>query len=727
MSIRLSLFFALLWLCGPALAAPFLFVSNPNGNNLLVIDAATNTVAGTLPVGNFPSGTAVTPDSSRAFVANTADDTLTVIDLDDGDTRTIAVGDQPAGMDINPAGTFLYVANAADDTVSVVNLTSETVVATIPVGNNPMDVAAGDTKVYVANFGDNTVTVINAATNTVTASVLVPGFSAGIAMNPAQSRVYVSQHMDGFVYVIDTGTDTVADAVTVGANPRGVDVSPDGSRVYVSNFGDGTVSVIETAMNGVIATVNVNQFNPIDVQVNAGGTQVYVANFAGNSLSVINTAGNSVSSVATGCCLLGFGGFATQVPATLVPPAAPPAPLAITPVPTLSTLAKIALAGLLATVVSLALGKKRRSAGLLTVVGLLYLFSPVAKAQASYILFDTEFEDADWEVFSQSVNGSSLQSVSQDPLIDGNPPPSREMRHRHAVGGVEDAITVVHRYIGPANSYDPAGSAVNSITFSWDEGFETAPEAVNLTGAFVVIQGGTVYTVNTGPITQTFPQATGPTTVTAGDFSPPGLNLSTAGGPLTFGYRRQSNPEEPADFRHNIDNYRVVLNLNGETNPSTIGFQTNAITDLEGQDVTVTIVRSGDLTEALSAVITLDNSPGTATPDIDYGFPDPPRVSWAPGEGGNKSLVLSFRTDAAFEGLETIHINLTVAAGSANIDPFGNRLIAYIVDTTEEVSPIAILLFSLILLFFEQFQVGWLLLLSLPLAVVIYRRWRKRV
>lgn len=727
MRFRFPLATLLLLASAASQSAPFLFVSNPGAGNLLVIDAATQAPVGTLAAGSFPAGLAIAPDDSRVFVANTGDDTVTVTDLDDGATRTISVGDQPAGMDINPSGTRLYVANSADNSVSVIDLTgpTETVIATVTgVGNNPMDVAAGDTKVYVANFGDNTVGVIDAATNSLTTSVLVPGFSAGIAINTAQTRVYVSQHLDNFVYVIDTATDSVVDALTVGNNPRGVDVSPDDSRVYVSNFGDGTVSVIETAMNGVIATVNVNQFNPIDVQANDDGSRVYVSNFTSDNLSIIDTSTNAVSAVPTGCCLLAFGGLSSMVPPSLLAPPAPaPGPGTAINVPTLNTPGKVLLAALLALAVALGLRGRRRSVGLLAVFGLLYLCSPIAGAQVSYNLFETQFEDEDWEVFSQSVSGDSLQSVSQDAIIDGNPPPSRKMLHRHASGGPEDTITVVHRYIGPAGTYVPNGVTVNSITFSSDEGFETGPEAVNLTGAYVVIQGGTVYTFNPHPITATFPQAIGPVTIPATSF-PPGLDL-TNGGPVSFGYQRRSAPEGTAIFRHNMDNYRVALSLSGETNPSTIGFTSNAVTALEGQNATVFINRTGDVSGALIALISLDSRPGTASPDIDYDLPDPPRVSWAAGEGGTKSLSLPFRTDSAFEATETVVLNLSVGAGSANIDPFGNRLIAYIVDTTEEFSAAAILVFGLLLLFFDQFQPLWLALLGLPLGLILYRRLRK--
>jgi YVTN family beta-propeller protein len=44
-----------------------------------VIDTVTNTVVGSIPVGYIPRGVAVTPDGSKVFVTNAADNSVSVI------------------------------------------------------------------------------------------------------------------------------------------------------------------------------------------------------------------------------------------------------------------------------------------------------------------------------------------------------------------------------------------------------------------------------------------------------------------------------------------------------------------------------------------------------------------------------------------------------------------------------------------------------------------------
>ena len=110
---------------------------------------------------------------------------------------------------------------------------------------------------YITNSGSNTVSVIDTATNTVVATVAVGSQPLGVAVTPNGAHVYVTNHSSSTVSVIDTATNTVVATVPVGSFPRGVAVTPDGKHVYVANpdYGYGTLSVIDTATNTVTATV----------------------------------------------------------------------------------------------------------------------------------------------------------------------------------------------------------------------------------------------------------------------------------------------------------------------------------------------------------------------------------------------------------------------------------------------------------------------------------------
>jgi YVTN family beta-propeller protein len=99
---------------------------------------------------------------------------VAVIDTDTNTvTATIPVGDNPDGVAVTPDGRKVFVTNIDSNNVSVIDAASDTVTATIPVGINPLGVAVNpdDSKVYVACVNSNAVFVINAATNAVIASI----------------------------------------------------------------------------------------------------------------------------------------------------------------------------------------------------------------------------------------------------------------------------------------------------------------------------------------------------------------------------------------------------------------------------------------------------------------------------------------------------------------------------------------------------------------------------
>ena len=72
---------------------------------------------------------------------------------------------------------------------------ADSVISTIPVGNNPVGVAydSGDGRVYVTNYDSpGTVSVIDTKTNTVEPTTIgVKTFPYGVAYDPDDGRVYV--------------------------------------------------------------------------------------------------------------------------------------------------------------------------------------------------------------------------------------------------------------------------------------------------------------------------------------------------------------------------------------------------------------------------------------------------------------------------------------------------------------------------------------------------------
>ena len=287
-----------------------LYISNNRADTVSVISivpgtptpvaAAEHSITGTLPAGSAPFGSAVTPDGSHLYVANSGSGTVSAIDVETGTAVTIPTGNSPWDVAMGRDGRFAYVTNRDDDNVAVIDTASNTVVTHINVGDAPEGLAVNPdgSRLYVAVKGSDLVAVIDTDRNTVIGTI--SGIDATyIAFTPDGANAYVTSFDFGTVSVVDTSEYTVVDTITVGVGLVGVAMNGDGSRAYVANVLTDTVSVIDTASRNVLATINVGG-GPRDVTLSPDGTRVYVSNFRTDTVSVIDSSNTVVDTLFVG-------------------------------------------------------------------------------------------------------------------------------------------------------------------------------------------------------------------------------------------------------------------------------------------------------------------------------------------------------------------------------------------------------------------------------------------
>ena len=114
-----------------------LYVTNFLSQNVSVIDLNLGKVTAIIPVGNNPTGMAVTPDKEEVYVANMWSGTVSVISTaQNAVTHTIPIPTfnapaVPFGLAMLPDGSRVYVTNLNDGTVRVIDTQTKTVVDTI--------------------------------------------------------------------------------------------------------------------------------------------------------------------------------------------------------------------------------------------------------------------------------------------------------------------------------------------------------------------------------------------------------------------------------------------------------------------------------------------------------------------------------------------------------------------------------------------------------------------
>ena len=237
------------------------------------IETGANTISTTLPVGRGPVYGVMTGDARRAFILNQTDGTVTVINavtnaLDQPVLpNPIPVGVRPVWADLVPAKNEMVVANEGTGTstgslsILSIPLCSPTtltgnanstcdptnpvdaaafgsVLATVPVGINPIMVAAlsDGTRAYVANAGvagqpctltTCTISVVNLTSLTVTATIPINGHPAYLAATNSTptGKVYVVCKDSQVMTVIETDTDTVDTTIPLQGNGVSVRVT----------------------------------------------------------------------------------------------------------------------------------------------------------------------------------------------------------------------------------------------------------------------------------------------------------------------------------------------------------------------------------------------------------------------------------------------------------------------------------------------------------------------
>src|SRR5215469_4614018 len=87
--------------------------TNSAGDNIHIIDAATNKVVGEVKGIEAPHGVTVAPDGSRIYISEQANNTVTVVDGKTLQvTKRIPLSGNPNLVDLTPDGRWLYVAIA---------------------------------------------------------------------------------------------------------------------------------------------------------------------------------------------------------------------------------------------------------------------------------------------------------------------------------------------------------------------------------------------------------------------------------------------------------------------------------------------------------------------------------------------------------------------------------------------------------------------------------------
>ena len=297
--------------------------TNSAGDNIHLIDAATNKVVGEINGIEVNHGAAAAPDGTHLYITNEAEHRLDVVDTKtlkvsghvplsdrpnnlsiskDGKRVYVAIVAQPGAVDVidtatlqkiktiptkggihntfvTPDGKFVIAGSIVGRLITVIDSNTNEPVWTMPFDNGVRPIAFetnpdGSTKrifVELSNF--NGFVTVDFASRKVVDKIPMPEVAAsekttvglqgspchGLAVTPDGKTLTVLSKMNSRVYFVSLPDLKIVGETKVGHHPDWITLTPDGKRAYVANAGSNSVSVVDIATRKELTQIPVGQ------------------------------------------------------------------------------------------------------------------------------------------------------------------------------------------------------------------------------------------------------------------------------------------------------------------------------------------------------------------------------------------------------------------------------------------------------------------------------------
>ena len=293
----------------PLAAAPIrIYVTNSAGDNITIIDPASDRAVGEFRVSRNPHGIVPSPDGKRFYISSETENVLDVVDRSSFRIiRRVPIGQRPNNIAITRDGRRVYICIRSGSTVDIVDTASLEKVKSVTVGDAPHNIyCTADGKWMLAtSMGGNKITAIDVRTETPAFEIPLGGIPRPVAIAPgpdgAPARLFVPlSDLHGFV-VVDFAARRVVNRVLLPDAPAGAETliahtlahgigcSPDGRTLWVTSLLDNSVSAFSLPDLKRLATIPVGKA-PDWLTFLPDSRRCYVSNAGSDSVSVVDTA-----------------------------------------------------------------------------------------------------------------------------------------------------------------------------------------------------------------------------------------------------------------------------------------------------------------------------------------------------------------------------------------------------------------------------------------------------
>lgn len=242
------------------------YVSDEGESTLDVVDAKTLKVTKKIPLSGHPNNISISKNGKRVYVSiAVAPGAVDVIDtVSQEKVKSIAVKGAVHNTYVTPDGKYVVSGSIPGKTVTVIDAQTEEPVwsLTMDKGIRPMAFAAnpdGSTKwIFVQLSGFNGFAVVDFVTHKEINRIKLPDLAAGkqpflvggneshgMAVTSDQKTLVVNSRLNSAIYAYSLPDLKLAGSADVGQSPDWVTLTPDGTRAYVANAASNSVSVVD--------------------------------------------------------------------------------------------------------------------------------------------------------------------------------------------------------------------------------------------------------------------------------------------------------------------------------------------------------------------------------------------------------------------------------------------------------------------------------------------------
>lgn len=291
-----------------ASVADSIYVAVKSANGMDVVSMASNTKTANSGGPNLknPTNIAVSPDGTKAYVANSGANTVTPITLSNDTAGTqINLGSKPPqGIAFTPDGTTAWVADGGDKTLWPINVSTDTAGTKVSFtfGVNAVAVTPDGTYAWVAGAGGD-IQSMNVSTHALGTMIAAAGGNMqALAITPDGTKAYVvdaSGNKAVWPVTLSGASGTLGSAITLSFTPQAIAISPDGTTAWVAGQTDIVPITLATGTAGAVISVAGANFQGIAVSPN--GCYVYAADSSTNNQVVVVKAstGTVTTTIAT--------------------------------------------------------------------------------------------------------------------------------------------------------------------------------------------------------------------------------------------------------------------------------------------------------------------------------------------------------------------------------------------------------------------------------------------